>query len=106
MPSILIAPDKFKNTLAATEVADEIASVIRETMPDATIRICPMADGGEGTTEALTRGLGGRQISVAVTGPEGKPVTASYGYLEENRTAVMEMAAAAISLKPRKIAPK
>ena len=64
MPSILIAPDKFKNTLAATEVADEIASVIRETMPDATIRICPMADGGEGTAGILASHLSLQPASI------------------------------------------
>ena len=68
---------------------------ILRAMPDAQVTVMPLADGGEGTTEALTRGLGGRQISVAVTDPAGMPVTASYGYLEESRTAVMEMAAAA-----------
>ena len=55
----------------------------------------PLADGGEGTTDALIAGLGGERIDLTVTGPLGTPVNAHYGYLAEKNTAILEMAAAA-----------
>lgn len=92
---IVVAIDSMKGSLSSMDGGMAIKEGILRAMPDARVTVMPLADGGEGTTEALTRGLGGRQISVAVTDPAGTPVTASYGYLEESRTAVMEMAAAA-----------
>lgn len=64
MPCILIAPDKFKNTLTAAEVAGEIASAIKKLIPDAQLRVHPMADGGEGTAEILASHLGLKQASI------------------------------------------
>lgn len=99
---IIVAIDSMKGSLSSMDGGMAVKEGILRAMPDAQVTVMPLADGGEGTTEALTRGLGGRQISVTVTGPEGKPVAASYGYLEKNRTAVMEMATAAgITLLPR-----
>lgn len=63
--------------------------------PDASVTIKPLADGGEGTTDALIEGLGGSKIDITVTGPMGQPVQACYGYLDASSTAVIEMAAAA-----------
>lgn len=100
---IVVAIDSMKGSLSSMEGGMAIKEGILRAMPDAQVTVMPLADGGEGTTEALTRGLGGRRISVTVTGPDGNPVTANYGYLEESRTAVMEMATAAgITLIPLK----
>ena len=77
--NITIAIDSFKGSLSSMEAGQAVAEGIRRVMPSAEIRIRPLADGGEGTTEALTAGLGGELKSLTVTGPLGRPVTASYG---------------------------
>ena len=70
---------------------------------DAQVVVKPLADGGEGTTDALIEGMGGERIDLTVTGPYHEPVHAYYGYLKESNTAVMEMASAAgITLSSRK----
>lgn len=63
--------------------------------PEAQVVVKPLADGGEGTVDALIEGMGGERIDLTVTGPLGKPVPAYYGYLKETDTAIMEMASAA-----------
>ena len=63
--------------------------------PDATVIVRPLADGGEGTTDALIEGLGATKIDITVTGPLGKPVHTYYGLLPDTNTAVLEMASAA-----------
>ena len=93
--NITIAIDSFKGSLSSMEAGQAVAEGIRRVMPSAGIRIRPLADGGEGTTEALTAGLGGELKSLAVTGPLGRPVTASYGLIRERKMAVLEMASAA-----------
>ena len=92
---ITIAIDSFKGSLSSMEAGQAVAEGIRRVMPSAGIRIRPLADGGEGTTEALTAGLGGELKSLTVTGPLGRPVTASYGLIRERKMAVLEMASAA-----------
>ena len=93
--NITIAIDSFKGSLSSMEAGQAVAEGIRRVMPSAGIRIRPLADGGEGTTEALTAGLGGELKSLTVTGPLGRPVTASYGLFRERKMAVLEMASAA-----------
>ena len=93
--NITIAIDSFKGSLSSMEAGQAVAKGIRRVMPSAEIRIRPLADGGEGTTEALTAGLGGELKSLTVTGPLGRPVTASYGLIRERKMAVLEMASAA-----------
>ena len=93
--TITIAIDSFKGSLSSMEAGQAVAEGIRRVMPSAGIRIRPLADGGEGTTEALTAGLGGELKSLTVTGPLGRPVTASYGLIRERKMAVLEMASAA-----------
>ena len=93
--NITIAIDSFKGSLSSMEAGQAVAEGIRRVMPSAEIRIRPLADGGEGTTEALTAGLGGELKSLTVTGPLGRPVTASYGLIRERKMAVLEMASAA-----------
>ena len=93
--NIVIAIDSFKGSLASLEAGEAVRTGIRKVFPQAEVLVLPLADGGEGTVEALTRGLGGRFREVSVTGPLGEKVTARYGILPDNKTAVMEMAAAA-----------
>lgn len=93
---IVVAPQSLKGSLEASAVGEAIATGIRRVLPDADIRIIPVADGGEGTVRALVDATGGQLISVTVTGPLGEPVPAQYGILggDGPRTAVLEMASA------------
>ena len=91
---IVIAPDSFKESLTALEVANAIADGIAEVVPDAECLRLPVADGGEGTVRALVDESGGQIIVQSVTGPLGPPVEAFFGLLGDGRTAVIEMAAA------------
>lgn len=91
---IVIAPDSFKECLEAPAVAQAIARGWRRVFPEVETVLVPMADGGEGTVEALVAATGGSKIEAAVTGPMGHAVTAVYGILGGGRTAVIEMAAA------------
>ncbi|KMX99721.1 glycerate kinase [Pseudomonas syringae] len=91
---IVIAPDSFKDSLSAQAVADAIASGVAEVWPHAELIKCPMADGGEGTIEALLAACNGELMSASVSGPLGAPVTAHWGWLAESRTAIIEMAMA------------
>lgn len=91
---IMIAPDSFKESLSTVEVVDSIARGIKKVKPGADIIKVPMADGGEGTVQALTAGAGGEIFQEKVTGPLGDEVEAFFGILGEGRTAVIEMAAA------------
>lgn len=97
---VVIAIDSMKGSLDSLQAGRSAEAGILRVCPDARIQVFPLADGGEGTTQALTRGLGGKLITLEVTGPLGNPVTAQYGIL--GRTAVLEMAAAAgITLEKR-----
>ncbi|WP_346395153.1 glycerate kinase [Pseudomonas syringae] len=91
---IVIAPDSFKDSLSAQAVADAIASGLAEVWPHAELIKCPMADGGEGTIEALLAACNGELMSASVSGPLGAPVTAHWGWLAESWTAIIEMAMA------------
>ncbi len=92
---VLVAPDKFRGSLTAPEAAHAIERGILNAAPGAQVDLAPMADGGEGTMDALVAATGG-QVSapIRVTGPLGDPVDASYGILGDGRTAVIEMARA------------
>ncbi|MCS7223085.1 MAG: glycerate kinase [Armatimonadetes bacterium] len=92
---IVVAPDSFKGCLSSVAVCQAIAAGIKEVLPNAIVDIVPMADGGEGTVDALVAATGGRKMSVMVTGPLGQPVEAFFGILGGGETAVIEMAAAA-----------
>jgi glycerate kinase len=92
---VVVAPDKFKGCLTAPQVCDAIAAGIRSVRPDATIDLCPVADGGEGTVAALVAATGGRFETRRVTGPLPEmKVDATFGVLGDGRTAVVEMSAA------------
>jgi len=92
---ILIAPDKFKGALNAREVAESIAAGLREVLPDAEIDIAPMADGGEGTAEAISDGLGGSWLKCKAHDPLGREIEAHYAWIDQDKLAVMEMSEAA-----------
>jgi glycerate 2-kinase len=89
----LIAPDKFKGSLSAQQVAENVALGIRDVIENAEIEIAPMADGGEGTAEAICNARGGKWVTISARGPLGHPIKASYVWLGES--AVMEMSEAA-----------
>src|SRR5882757_2473051 len=92
---IVVAPDKFKGCLAARDVAAAIAQGLRRADPAADIEEIPVADGGEGTVDALVAATGGRLITRRVTGPLPEmKVDATFGLLGDGTTAVIEMAAA------------
>ncbi len=91
---IVIAPDSFKESLSALQVATAIEAGMREVWPDATYVKVPMADGGEGTVQALIDALDGRRVAARVTGPLGQAVDAFYGMTGNGDLAVIEMAAA------------
>ena len=92
---ISIAPDKFKGSLSAREVAENIAKGLRDVLPEATIKIVPMADGGEGTAEVICDGLGGSWLNCAAHDPIGREIDARYGWIQKHKLAVMEMNEAA-----------
>ncbi|MFH1736351.1 MAG: glycerate kinase [Actinomycetota bacterium] len=110
-----MAPDKFKGSLTALEATQAIERGIRRAVPNARVILCPMADGGEGTVEAMTNVPGGQTITVTVTGPLGNAVHSKFGILgpsifspvslmragEAQLTGVIEMAlASGIALVP------
>ncbi|MFA5952453.1 MAG: glycerate kinase [Hyphomicrobium sp.] len=99
---IVIAPDSFKESLSSSEVASELEAGLRRVWPNAEYVKVPMADGGEGTVQALVDATGGEFVRREVTGPLGAPVVASYGLLGGGQTAVIEMAeASGLPLVPR-----
>ncbi|AJJ03470.1 glycerate kinase family protein [Yersinia pseudotuberculosis] len=91
---IIIAPDSFKESLTAMQVAEAIEQGFSEIFPQAEYIKLPMADGGEGTVESMVAATGGELVNVEVTGPLGAPVKAFYGWMGDGETAVIEMAAA------------
>ena len=91
---IVIAPDSYKESLSASEVAQAIEKGFREIFPDAQYVSVPVADGGEGTVEAMIAATKGTQLTAQVTGPLGEPVDANWGISGDGKTAFIEMAAA------------
>ena len=91
---IVIAPDSFKESLTALEVAEAIEAGLKKVLPDAEYVKVPMADGGEGTVQSLVDATEGRLISAEVRAPLGNKVRAEFGLSGDGRTAIIEMAAA------------
>ena len=91
---IVIAPDSFKDSLSAESVAQAIARGLTEVLPNAELVRCPMADGGEGTVDAILAVMSGERRQAIVEGPLGVEVTARWGWLPQSRTAIIEMAEA------------
>jgi len=97
---ILLCPDKFKGSLSASEVCEALREGLKRTYPDAEVRACPLADGGDGSLEVLARYVEGNWEKLLVGDPLGRPVEASY--LRAGKTAYVELAAASgiVLLKP------
>ncbi len=97
---VVAAIDSLKGSMTSLEAGGAIAEGVKRVYPDAEVCVRPLADGGEGTVEALALGMGGRLETVEVTGPLGEKVSAVYGILESDgdqskKTAIVEMSAAA-----------
>lgn len=91
---IVVAPNSFKGSLSAAQAAAAIARGVREALPDAEVVEIPVADGGEGTVDALVSARKGTYQEVEVEGPLGDPVRATYGLIDGRRTGVVELASA------------
>ena len=91
----IIAIDSLKGSLSSLQAGDAIREGILRVYKDAVVQVRPLADGGEGTVEALTIGMGGELQTVTVTGPLGEKAEAQYGILADGVTAIVEMSAAA-----------
>ncbi len=94
MMNILVAPDSFKDCMRAIEVAEALSLGLRKVIPEAEIRMLPMADGGEGTVESLIDATGGEIVDLQVHDPLMRTITSFYGISGDASTAVIEMAAA------------
>lgn len=100
MLRIVIAPDPFKGSMSAAEVAAHLAGGVKSALPRAEVRLVPMADGGEGTLEAVERARGGRRIRVRARGPLGDPVDAEFLLLGGGQAFVELARAAGLPLVP------
>ena len=98
---VVVAIDSLKGSLSSLEAGEAIKDGVLKVIPNASVDVRPLADGGEGTVEALALGMGGKLVTVNVTGPLGESVDCIYGILEESKTAIVEMSGAAgITLVP------
>lgn len=104
---IVVAIDSFKGSLSSMEAGNGVKKGIQRVFPDADIIVRPLADGGEGTTEALINGLDGEKITIPVMGPMGETVEAEYGYFPKKKQAIIEIATAAgiTLLQPNQLNP-
>ena len=91
---VVIAPDSFKDSLSAHGIAQAIALGWQQVFPDAEIIQCPMADGGEGSIEAVLEVCSGQWREQIVQGPLGEAVLAKWGWLDVDKIAIIEMAQA------------
>lgn len=99
--NVVVAIDSLKGSLSSLEAGEAIREGVLRVDRNAAVQVRPLADGGEGTVEALTIGMGGSIQTVTVTGPLGEKVNAQYGILGDGVTAIVEMSAAAgITLVP------
>ena len=98
---IVIAPQAFKGNISALVAARAIERGVKRVFPDAETVLAPVADGGDGTVDALVSGSGGQMFRKIVTGPLGKPLEAAWGAMGDGQTAVIEMAqASGLALVP------
>ena len=100
--NIVIAMDSFKGSLASIEAGRAVQVAAQSLLPESNITVFPLADGGEGTVDALTEGLGGKILPAKVTGPLGAMIDSRWGFLPQTKTAVIEMAdASGLPLVPQ-----
>lgn len=95
MQKVVVAIDSFKGSLSTFEAGEAIAEAVKDVYKDAKAIISPIADGGEGTVEAIISATGGEMAKVSVLNPLGKRIEATYGFIPDRKTAVIEMSAAA-----------
>ncbi|MBE6643637.1 MAG: glycerate kinase [Ruminococcaceae bacterium] len=104
---VTVAIDSFKGSMSTIQAGTAVKNGIKRVFPDAEVKVCPIADGGEGTVDAMVNALGGRLVNVNVHGPLGQPIESSYGYIDSTKTAVIEMAKASglVLVEPEKRNP-
>jgi glycerate 2-kinase len=90
----VLAPDSFKESMTAHEAALAMERGVKKIFPDAECMLVPMADGGEGTVQSLIDAMNGELVTTQVTDPLGRKIEASYGFIKEKQTAVIEVASA------------
>ncbi len=93
--NVVVAMDSFKGSVSSIEAGKAVERGIHNALSSAEVVVRPLADGGEGTVEALTIGMGGELVHLTVTGPNGKPVEGVYGMIQAKKTAVIAMSSAA-----------
>ena len=92
---VVVAVDSFKGSMSSREAGNAVKEGVLRVYPDAEVVVRALADGGEGTVEALMEGLGGEKVNITVTGPNNEKIESYYGYIKEKNMAVIEMAAVA-----------
>lgn len=92
---IVVAMDSFKGSMTSMEAGNAVREGILEVLPKAEVVVRPVADGGEGTVEAMVSAWRGELVQCLITGPNGSKVTAAYGVCAEKKTAIIEIAQAA-----------
>jgi glycerate kinase len=92
---ILVAPDKFKGSLTAREVAENIAAGLRDVLPEAKIEAVPMADGGEGTAEVISESLGGTWVTTPGHDPLKREIEVRYAFIGDLKRALIDMSESA-----------
>ena len=97
---VLIAPDSFKGSMSSREAGERMAAGLRAALSSAEVEQVLLADGGEGTVDALVRACGGKKVFLRVTGPLGDPVEAAYGLLADGRVVLEVAAASGLPLVP------
>ena len=100
MKRITVAVDSFKGSLSSREVAEAVEQGIVAVLPDCEVRKVSIADGGEGTVEAMVENLSGEWVEVEVCDPLMRPIDISYGVVDDGRTAVMEMSCGILFPQP------
>lgn len=99
--NIVISIDSFKGCMSSMDSGKVLQQAIQDVYPEDHVQVFPLADGGEGTVDAMTQGLHGRIIKVPVTGPLGTKIESRYGFLPDTKTAIIEMAdASGLTLVP------
>ncbi len=92
---ITVAIDSFKGSLSTFQAGQAVAEGAKRAFPDAQVTVCPLADGGEGTVDAIIAATGGETVEVTVHDPIGRLISGSYGIIPHTKTAIIEMSAAA-----------
>ena len=92
---VVVAVDSFKGSMSSREAGNAVKEGVLRVYPDAEVVVRALADGGEGTVEALMEGLGGEKVNITVTGPNNEKIESYYGYIKEKNMAVIETAAVA-----------